>query len=193
MAVNDIYHIKHVLSLGGILWENDYHYKVVSDEALAIDAAGVAASFVVGVGPKVMLAVHSDVTSLRLEVINLNNDLDFTIATYVTSGALTGDYINPFYVAYFRLHRSIIGRRSGRKAYSGISESQVVNGNPTAPYLVTLGNLATELAEVQPVGAGSIAPAILRSAHSDPPVPSDAMVFTAASFVRMSTQNTRKR
>lgn len=110
-------------------------------------------------------------------------------------GSLAGDAAPPFMAFAFKLQRSSNLTRHGAKRFGGLQEayptSDLITGAGSNAQLDALADALAE--ELTPVGViGATIPVIIGKEGSSVPASWVANPIAGASFVKISTQNTRK-
>jgi hypothetical protein len=162
-------------------------------------ATELISEFTTGVVIPWLAAVSASYFIRSAEAYALDNDSDFASVSYSASpGSRSGDAL-PGFVSYtFRLNRTVRTVRNGRKAFVGVSETDIdALGVPTTAQETRLLNLATALALVLPVGGGdnNYSPGVLHTVINGvaQTPPGTVLGVLSAAFVRVSSQNTRKK
>jgi hypothetical protein len=162
-------------------------------------AAELISEFTTAVVIPWLAAVSASYFIRSAEAYALDNDSDFASVSYSASpGSRSGDAL-PGFVSYtFRLNRTVRTVRNGRKAFVGVSETDIdALGVPTTAQETRLLNLATALALVIPVGGGdnTYSPGVLHTVINGvaQTPPGTVLGVLSAAFVRVSSQNTRKK
>ena len=193
MAVGDVYQIKDKQLVFSQEALNVYYYQALDD---GLDAESVATAFSNQIVSQVILIQTSTVSHIGIEVINLNDPLDFFEETFSipTPGTIPSDPM-PSYVSWtFKFNRSSRIIRNGRKAIAGVAESATSGNNPTATALVELEDTADAMGADLVVGTlGSCQP-VIYGLPTPPPssLPLRVVPVASVAFSHLSTQNTRK-
>lgn len=147
-----------------------------------------------------LLAALSNNTEFTLfECINLDNVTDFSILPTAQIGVQTGEYLSDFVGYEFQYVRAVRGVHHGRKTFSLVAEAAQINGQPTGGQLSTLVGLETALGAAISGPNGTYTPRIWRRAGtyqvSGVPTafPDTFYPISGVQFIRISTQNSRKR
>jgi hypothetical protein len=158
------------------------------------EEATLGANFLTKVLPDLVAVLHARSVFTRLEVYNVTNGTGYADIPITTgnAGTVTGDATNQFLAWGFRYNRITAGKRHGSKRFGIIAESSVSDGQPTGGMLTLLTTLAATLSD--PVQVGLIDtwfPEILE--RKAPHVfPWTSHPISAVSFIRVTTQNSRK-
>lgn len=193
MAVGDLYQLKAVQLNTPDTQEhmNVYHY--LQTAGAASDADDLALNWAIDVMPGLLAIQSNRITYVRIEVENLNSPTDFYTAALSTSnvGTRTGEMLPQFVNWAFRLNRATTLVRHGQKRIMGVAEGDQSNGIEAAGIVAALNNAAAALGGVVADAIGGVwTPRIARIA---PPAAPSSFPIQNAQYVRISTQNTRKR
>lgn len=193
MPVGDLYQLKAVQTNNPDPQEhmNVYYYQQTS--GAASDADDLALNWAIDVMPSLLAIQSVRIGYIRIEVINLDNPTDFHTAplTSGNAGLRAGEMLPQFVAWAFRLNRASMLSRHGQKRIMGVAESDQSNGVEVAGMATALATAAAALgANVTDAIGGSWTPRIARIA---PPSPHTSFPITGATYVRISSQNTRKR
>lgn len=174
---------------------NVYYYRQIS--GLAGDAADLRQAWASTILPAVIAVQCDDVAHVAIATKNLDLPTDFELFALAppTTGVLVGDPMPPFVAWAFRLHRQQTDIHHGAKRYVGISESSQSLGVADGTITTALFNLANALgSDLTGISGATYEPRIMRRlldgaghliGYQDFPM-------GIASYVRISTQNTRK-
>jgi len=175
----------------GQTFQNRFFYDHGSSLNFAkVDALGnVFSSQII---PFIQNIVHTDTTFTRVLTTELDGMAlsDRSLPTGIM-GNRGGQCLPPFTVWAFRLDRSFAGRRSGRKAFGALSEQDITDGVAVVGVIPFLDQMATELTQNISTTEGDFTPVLLQFDAAGLPT-GLAQVVTSASYVRVSTQNSRK-
>lgn len=149
-----------------------------------------------------LINVVSNITIFdQIEVINLDNTLDYDTRVVGSFGTRAGEYLPRFNAWEFEYIRADRAVHNGRKAFGLLAETDVVNGVADVGIsgaLATLeGSMAVPL--IGSITGGNYGPKIYRRAGTylvsgTPTVfPATFYPIEGVRYNRVSTQNTRKR
>lgn len=191
MAIGEHYEVKTVFSYLGVVAMNRYYYSQIStDDPTTEDLAN---AWIEDVYPSVKAIQSSEAALVQVVCINLDNPVDF-YETAVTGavGDRSANGSPPFTSWTYTLFRNDRTFRPGRKAYVGVAEDDIQNGQPVAGIVAALDAVADALgANIAPTGfPGVFRPRLLRYVPGVGVV--DSCGITGAAFRAVSTQNTRK-
>lgn len=145
----------------------------------------------------------------NIRIYNMSNDLDFIDQELVGAQGTGGGECMPSFTAWgFKMLRSTLATDPGSKRFGGVPEALVTNGIPGAGVATLLnavsayigseqtvdGGVGDGTSIVQPMIYGAALPA--RTTKKGTPLPPRPEVFnpvSGAQFVRVTTQNTRKK
>lgn len=172
---------------------NRYYYQQVSGEGDG--AAQLISAYLASVLPQIIAIQSVFIEHYRIEVYTPDNPSDFAAESLSTSneGLRTGEPLPDFVTWSYTLQRPFRSFRSGRKAYTGVSELDQSGGAPTPGMSSLLDNLATSLSEsILPPGGGyDFVHSLVK--NLDQPIPiREVAAITSVSFRRISTQSSRK-
>lgn len=195
MAVpGEVYRAVHKYMVRGEECQNVYHYIVEPANASINSAWG---SFVGSFAPILENSIaplqNINATWLSVEVANLNNLDDYGIYPFVdVTGERVGDCEPAFMTFTFMLHRSTRAMRNGRKAISGVTESDHTGDQADAAIDGQIAN-AIAFFEVSITDAHGtmFSPVICRISGATGRCDTYTKV-SGASFRWISTQNSRK-
>lgn len=188
---NDVVQITANYALDGEPMSCVFHYELQQDS----DATEILTEFdnIVAAGMRSVQSSSLQWTSLKMK--NITNGASEAELTYnpPSTGVRPGEYL-PTYSAYgFKLVRSTTATDSGAKRVGGCAESDVQGNVPEASVVPALQALATIFATpvAFPVGGGDMVPIIYRAPSG--PDPEVRNVVQSGLFMRMTTQNSRKK
>ena len=152
-------------------------------------------AFLAQVLPKIIAVEHINQynTLLAAQEANGTGFVNRTIASGPGEGLRTGEPMPRFVAWGLRLNRATLGKRSGSKRFGLISEADVSSGSATSTIQALLDTLATQLAA--PLTVGIIQtwfPVILERPVAPSTTWADHPV-ASAQYLRVTSQNTRKR
>jgi len=134
-----------------------------------------------------------------MSVVNLSDPLQIYEAPFTVqaNGGVTGDCLPPYASWAFQLRRTTAATRNGAKRFAGVSESQQINGEPTAGAALSLQSMASWLGNPSTLTLDNgveidveIQPVICRKDNTGALIASQ---FVSSAQPRgVSTQNTRK-
>lgn len=166
-------------------------------------AGDCIAAFDADVMTPLLAALANNTEFTLFECINLDNPVDFAIQPTTQIGVQTGEYLPDFTGWEFQYVRAVRGVHHGRKTFSLVSEAAQVNGVATGGQLSTLVTLESALGLPITGPAGTYTPRIWRRAGNyapysgTPPVgtpyPDTFYPISGVQYIRLSTQNSRKR
>lgn len=198
-VVGDLYQIKDFQILDGNISNpilNVYFYKVVTADA-GINASAVGNKFIDTLLAKVITVQASDILHTTVEVTNVNSLVDFATLS-VDPGDGTGlrgvDYLPATNCWSFIYRRASLASRNGWKRIAGIDPVDQSDGAATGSIIGLLDTLGDFMDDGMVIGAGQLDPVIARRT----PVVGGGVIYSAfpvfeCSYVRIGTQNTRKR
>jgi len=207
MALNDIYRITctQEFNTGGPLCLNVFYYEQIT--ASPNDgAATLLTSFSPGVRDVIRAIQNEAIHWLQILVENIVPSADNAQEDYVSgtvAGSRPGDSLPPYAAWAFRLNRQTTASRHGQKRFVGVSEGDQADGIAEAGLTVAISNVSSVLEQTLggPVPAfATYSPRIFRAGRPSVTIPEkvipaviqDAFPVSSASFVSISTQNTRK-
>lgn len=165
-----------------------------SNLAVINEEPTLGANWLAKVMPDLINVLHARTVFTRLEVYNVTNGTGYADIPITTgnTGVVTGDGTNQFLAWGFRYNRVTAGKRHGSKRFGIIAESSVSDGQPTGGMLTLLNTLAATLSD--PVQVGLIDTWFPEILERKPPhtFPWTSHPISAVSFVRVTTQNSRK-
>lgn len=135
----------------------------------------------------------------RMDIVNLSEPLEIWTGSFTNpiNGAVTGEVAPPFITWSFLLQRTNASTRNGQKRFSGVPETQMVNGIPTAAAALLLQDMSgfLGLPFVSDVIGGTPAtvilePTIVRKDETGALIASQPVLN--ARFTAIGSQNTRK-
>lgn len=135
----------------------------------------------------------------QVYVINLDDPVDYAIIPIALVGSVTGEFLSDFVGWEFGYIRAVRGIHNGRKTFSIVAESSVINGNPTIGAVGDLNGLATSLGLNYNSPNANYTPRIWRRAGTykvggvPTPFPDTFYPISGVVFNKLSTQNSRKR
>lgn len=185
-------------TIKGIECKNTFWYKT----SISTTALNLAEHWEGSILGSLRGVLSSDVTFNDLYVFNLVDEEDFS--TYDLAGVqgMKGaDSLPVFCGWYFRYIRTSRAIHDGRKTFAGIAETDVIDGNATALVEADLDATATVLQTPIDLGFSAIAtPCIAQTEEYTNPEngktyrrPITLIGITDVQYVRVSTQNSRKR
>lgn len=153
-------------------------------------------SFELGVITPIKAVQHANFVYNKFEIKNLSNGVDFRVKNVTiigTDGATAGTELPSYVTLNFKLNRSSLVVKNGRKAISGLTEARV-SGN-TYTFSSTPVRTAIETGLGVSLGDGNghiMEPVIIKR-----PIPAPGGVFVvsdvaSANYVALGTQNSRK-
>jgi len=177
-------------SLYGSVCDNVFYYGVTGGGA---NASNLAASFLEDVQPGIAGITSNELTFDSLEVVGVQGAFDFTSTLIATPGDIDVS-AEPKFVAWsYRLNRQSANERHGFKRFAGVPDSWFTDGAIDPTVIDDLNAFAPDLAATIGSSGTSYVPLIqrrfLNNVAVDPP---EYYQFVTASFIDISTQNTRK-
>lgn len=134
-----------------------------------------------------------------VEVVNLDDPSDFLLLPIALVGTIVGEYLPAFCGWEFGYQRAVRGIHNGRKTFSLVPESAIINGNAVIGILSQLNAFASTLALAYNSPNATYTPRIWRRAGTYkvggvPTVfPDTFYPISGVVYNRLSTQNSRKR
>lgn len=195
MSLGDVYQLTDIqLFNSSVECRNVYYFRQLGGSS---GAAVLAGSFSGTLLPKIIVVQTGAITHERLDVINLDNPGDYYTQDLTSGnvGAVSGQTLPPFVSFQIRLNRDSRSVRHGWKRYAGVAESCQAEGNVTDPAMTTaLNDLATYQTALLGDAVDQWRQRIFRAARptATPPVARADFGIASASFIRISTCNTRK-
>lgn len=200
----DILRITAFQALYGVQCLNTFFYELVSNTGDA-NYSDIATQFALQWGLEISPNLVTNHRMHTVKVENLSNGIDFFDLITVKDGTIAGEALPPFNGFYFKLVRSTLETRNGRKTIAGVPETSNAGSGTSPGALTNLNDAATWMGsmfiwdvggtpdfELQPVIVGRINTA----APGDPPVYeldlSKINPIQNAQYIRISSQNTRK-
>lgn len=190
MATGDIYKCNLKQAIEGQAMENVFHFQQISGEGNAAAVAAMIESIIV---PLVADIQSGDLTHTGVTVLNIGDIGDFADVTYVTPipGDRSGDRMPSFNAYAFRKTRNSSKMRHGSFRLAGAIEADITDGEANANVTGALTALATALSSSIEDGAGNSYLFGYIGHILGNPMPME--VFgTGVSYIRFSTQNSRK-
>lgn len=191
MAVTDTYRLRINYKFFGADCSNVFFYLQNTGTG---GAEELATQWELDVLPAVLDIMSTGVDMESIEVENLEDTGDFFNIVNTDSGDRSGEGLSNFYAwgfLYATTNRKI---RSGGKRFSGVNETDVAAGEPTAAMDVILAATAATLEETVSEGGG--ANDYFPVLHTDGNVATGGapldVLLNSISFARLTTQNTRK-
>lgn len=184
--------------VNSVVCKNVFWYKATDPGA---EAGQLALLFESTIIPAIATVQSSDFQWTNLDIYNLVEPSDFytgTLSDVGDRGALAMPNFVAWYVRYFR---STTLTANGRKMIAGVSESDVSDGVIVPAVLVTM-DLMTDVLETALVGGfgTDYIPCIAKTEEYTNPetgktyrVPIELFGISRVEYVRVSTQNSRKR
>lgn len=192
MSINDRYKLIDHQLLDGEEITNVYWYQCIDGDGTAEDLAEFWVTDVLGY---VRAVQTNQLTHTAIEVINYDELADFYTLdlTSGNAGTRTGEYLPRFNAWGFRLERPTRAIRSGSKRIAGITESDTTSGVANPTFVGTLDDLADRMAHVvEGADTNRYQPNIVSINRETGAIITD-VGFTNASYVKITTQNSRKR
>lgn len=199
MASGDRYQLVLIQKYGGaagVTCDNVFSYEQTNGVG---DATTLLNTFAVSVMDDILSIQSSAITNVQISCINLDNLSDYdTLPDGSPGSASAGDTLPPYATWTFRYVRATRAVKDGRKAFSGIPETNQINGIALGTYLGTLDNVATALGQtLTEISTGSSwEPRIWRrpGTYKSGVVAAPGLFYPIAGVVysSISTQNTRK-
>jgi hypothetical protein len=181
-------------------FDNVFAYQITSGGG---DTFDFNTKFLADVLPDIAAVVSVSTIFYELYTINLDNPVDFALATFNTLGGRSGDYLPRYNAWAFRYARTTRDVNDGRKAFGMVAETDQVNGAANGAVITLLSTLATQLTVDLVTVAATYRPRIWRRAGvygpytGVPPVgttyPDTFYPISVVSYRQLSTQNSRKR
>lgn len=174
---------------------NVWHYEIVSITG-SCTAALVGAEFIADKLPSIINIQSSFVVHQYMEVINLNDPLDFATVNPTAlqgTGVRTGEALPQFVAASFIMRRASRASRNGWKRFVGVAEGDQANGIPTGSYLTVLNGSAGVFSTSLLATGFNAVPVIWRPSNAIPPGQGIGFNIAVIEFSSISSQNTRKR
>jgi hypothetical protein len=201
LAVGDILQISDVQMYLGQTVLNVYFYEMVSLESLT-DYGDVQGAFKLGVIDEVRTMQNSGLTHTTIIVKNLTNEVDIGEYAYTVTGDLEDEGLQSFTALSIRLVRSTGLTRHGSKRIGGLTEAMVAGNVLSAAGNALIGNVVDAL-EADLVVDGTVdhdfvaRPVIVGRFLITDPNPGELDLskinpVSAAQFIRLSTQTTRR-
>lgn len=173
---------------------NVFHYQLLRDGP---GIGNLITEWNTNIKPVVQAVQSNDLTYVEYEGFNINSpQTEFSKAATAGTGTVTGDAMPRFVAFGFNLIRATKEVRNGSKRIAGVVESMVVDGVLDPLYQTSVDAVANAFASVIQVGGiDTFLPVILRrtgTLSTGYTVTASAAV-NDANFVRITTQNSRKR
>lgn len=202
MVVGNIIRLTAKQRLNGIELLNTFFYEVGPFE-VEPTYEDVAVKFAAGWGLAISELQSNALELYQVQIENLSNAVDIHLESVSVPGMSAGEYLPVFVTWTFRLNRSNLLTRSGRKAIAGVPENEQTNGVPTVGVAIVLDEASDFLGGslqqiVGPDVDWSMDPVIIGRVETPPDSGNYVLDLTvrnpiqSAQFVRISTQNTRK-
>lgn len=157
------------------------------------NASNLANEWINDVLPDVRAVQSVGIVHRTIDVINMDSPADFFQVVLAANnvGLRPGDGLPVFTAWAFRYLRASMVSRHGAKRIAGLAEPDQNAGEAVGAIIPLLNALAVRLGTAIVDGLGnSWEPRIGRVA---PPAPFSSFAITGVSYIRISTQNTRKR
>lgn len=184
--------------VNGVICKNVFWYKDVVGGGLAVDLAAVFSTDIIDELIKVQ---SSSFQWTNLDVYNLVNPSNFYVTTLSQAGLRPSAVMPNFVSWYMRYFRPTTIVHDGRKAIAGVAEVDVTDGHIVTTLEVTM-DLVTDALQAQLID-GSGTPYSACIAKTEPytnpvtgktyRVPIELFPIERVEYVRVSTQNSRKR
>jgi len=185
-------------TIKGIECKNVFWYKADSANPNALELADEMEQTLL---PAVATVLSSDFTYTELYTFNLVVPTDFDVRPLAVVGDRPSDSLptfNSWYIRYFRPIRII---HDGRKSFAGIAENDVLDGVITSTLAVTMDLMTDVLQGSLDPGNGVLYnPCIAQTVEYTNPdtdktyrIPFELWVCNRVEYVKVSTQNSRKR
>lgn len=167
-------------------------------DGVDISANDLLAAFNTGILPTWTAAVSVDYFITHMEAYALDDAADFGSLSVGTDGDRTGEALPGFVSWTFRLNRTVRTVRNGRKAFVGVSEGDIgAQGAPTTAQIARLTAFSNVLGLVLDgaTSGDTYSPAVLHTIINGVPQtpPGTLLGVSSVDFVRVSSQNTRKK
>lgn len=191
--------ILYSLTRGTIEQSNVFAYKCTSTPPSALQLYD---AFVDNVLTPIANIVSSDTVFTRIYIKNMVDTDDFFDTSTSVPGARSGSSMPPFVGAYFRYFRPNLTVHNGRKTFGSIAEGDVADGIATSAFVILLTALSDVLQSViYSSGGDEFTPCIAKTERitNPSPPPAERVVWetlfpiTSVAYVKISSQNTRKR
>jgi hypothetical protein len=181
---------------------NVYYYHVftmTAEAPLPVYMLDLATAFIAQVIIPVSYLQVTALTHVRLDAMNMSNQLEIGSYTYDEpyAGDVVGDYA-PSNVTYsFRLVRYDRSTRNGRKSLSGVPDEAIIAGRTLNPsFAAGVSNAAEAIGSTINVEGDSsdatLVPSIVRIPANPNVVPTVFNTVIQAAFIGFGTQNSRK-
>lgn len=175
---------------------NVFAYEAASGTVSADDLNGAFQSLVL---PSWVDCVNIHTVMRTIQVINLDDPVDFLIDNINETGVTNGEILPSFMAYEFEYVRAVRGVHSGRKSIAGLDEGQLSGGEASGTELGLLNILAADFGTSIAGTLGLYTPRIWRrqgtyKVDGVPTVfPHTFYPISGVVYRRVSTQNTRKR
>lgn len=180
---------------------NVWHYRVsdvTGGTTLDGDAQAIANDYAAEWLSTISPGLSTAFSFIGIRMTNLSDPDEFAEATFTTPvvGATGGDYLPPFYTWGIELKRASRSTRNGRKALSGVAESNVSSGAPTSAAVTFFNSVAINAATPLLLDFGSplktldLVPIIVRRGAGFSVLATNEI--SNGVFKGLTTQNSRK-
>lgn len=201
ISVGDVLEINDVqVHLGQAVY-NIYHYQMTEVGSL-VDYVNIMGVFNTWIVNAVRTFQTTAVEHTRITIKNLTNGIDIYEYPQSEFGNITGDDEASFYALGFRLVRSTLITRHGSKRIGGIPEAAVSGNSLVSGFVGDVDNLADHMGLPLEVDSGgdydfiAIPVIVGRFPYTSPDAGeidlSRINPVSAAQFIRVTTQNSRK-
>lgn len=185
-----VYRLRHTYTFLDQTLMNVYYYGGPTNAQTGADL-GVA--FIDDMLPVWAAIVVGGTTSVAIDVEGVHGAADLYHADVTTGGTRVGEALPPYVAWAFRLNHAARGERNGYKRFGGVSETDVEFGVATSGVGSALDAMAGQLSAELPGDTPFWVPVIQRTQFELLPVdPPTYWTFVDATYVSVSTQNTRK-
>lgn len=147
----------------GQVLTNVFHYADVVGTGDAEDLAGAFETIHLAA---IQLAVSSEVTFNRIDVINYGDTSDFFSLPISASGTVSGAAMPSYIAASLQYIRSDRAVRNGFKRLAGVLEGDTIDNDLTTAATTRFENCALVLEDTLISGTNAYAPVIIRSMKS---------------------------
>jgi hypothetical protein len=199
VAIGDIYRLQDLQIYGGLITlRNVYWYVQTGDGSAASPIAdALIFGFVNDMFPVITPVQWGGIYHSEVSCENLASTEDFATELFLPGdfvGSASGEGLPPFNAWAFRYQRASTLVRNGAKRIAGVTETDLDNGVANSSALTRLAALANHMESDLELDSGELfKPVIVHQVKVDDVITYTPYDVSGVSYIRVSTQNTRKR